>query len=127
MVLHIFEVFPTNFLLLLKVFFCLFLMQVIELKLPSFFDNFDPRAAAANFPSSNKNFKALVHHLNTSLSCLAFVPSGNKIMASISCFHDLSGVQAYLAGLTFALAASPCSTPVLASLLGYVASTRVLT
>ncbi|KAL0362724.1 UNVERIFIED_CONTAM: Cytochrome c-type biogenesis ccda-like chloroplastic protein 1 [Sesamum calycinum] len=61
------------------------LLQVIELQLPSFFDNFDPRAAAANFPSS---------------------------------------VQAYLAGLTFALAASPCSTPVLATLLGYVASTR---
>ncbi|KAL0399345.1 UNVERIFIED_CONTAM: Cytochrome c-type biogenesis ccda-like chloroplastic protein [Sesamum radiatum] len=61
------------------------LLQVIELQLPSFFDNFDPRAAAANFPSS---------------------------------------IQAYLAGLTFALAASPCSTPVLATLLGYVASTR---
>ncbi|XP_051152114.1 cytochrome c-type biogenesis ccda-like chloroplastic protein isoform X2 [Andrographis paniculata] len=61
------------------------LLEVIELQLPSFFDNFDPRAAAANFPSS---------------------------------------VQAYLAGLTFALAASPCSTPVLATLLGYVASTR---
>ena len=30
--------------------------------------------------------------------------------------------QAYLAGLTFALAASPCSTPVLATLLAYVAS-----
>ena len=28
--------------------------------------------------------------------------------------------QAYLAGLTFALAASPCSTPVLATLLAYV-------
>lgn len=38
---------------------------------------------------------------------------------------DLSGVQAYLAGLTFALAASPCSTPVLATLLGYVAASRV--
>ncbi|KAL8505967.1 hypothetical protein ACS0TY_016990 [Phlomoides rotata] len=62
------------------------LLEVIELQLPSFFNNFDPRAAAANFPSS---------------------------------------VQAYLAGLTFALAASPCSTPVLATLLGYVASTRV--
>ncbi|BAH95508.1 Os12g0137300, partial [Oryza sativa Japonica Group] len=35
------------------------------------------------------------------------------------------GVQAYLAGLTFALAASPCSTPVLATLLGYVATSRV--
>ncbi|KAH9605080.1 hypothetical protein KSS87_008607 [Heliosperma pusillum] len=33
-------------------------------------------------------------------------------------------VQAYLAGLTFALAASPCSTPVLATLLGYAASTK---
>jgi cytochrome c biogenesis protein CcdA len=36
------------------------------------------------------------------------------------------GAQAYLAGLTFALAASPCSTPVLASLLGYVAASQVL-
>ncbi|KAG0468276.1 hypothetical protein HPP92_017604 [Vanilla planifolia] len=61
------------------------LLEIIELKLPSFFDNFDPRAVASNFPS---------------------------------------GVQAYLAGLTFALAASPCSTPVLASLLGYVAASR---
>ncbi|XP_021894729.1 cytochrome c-type biogenesis ccda-like chloroplastic protein isoform X2 [Carica papaya] len=61
------------------------LLEIIELQLPSFFDNFDARAAAANFPSS---------------------------------------VQAYLAGLTFALAASPCSTPVLATLLGYVATSR---
>lgn len=38
----------------------------------------------------------------------------------------LIGVQAYLAGLTFALAASPCSTPVLATLLGYVAASKVL-
>ncbi|KAK9134714.1 hypothetical protein Syun_014044 [Stephania yunnanensis] len=36
------------------------------------------------------------------------------------------GVQAYLAGLTFALAASPCNTPVLASILGYVAASRVM-
>ncbi|XP_062077933.1 cytochrome c-type biogenesis ccda-like chloroplastic protein [Humulus lupulus] len=61
------------------------LLEIIELRLPSFFDNFDPRAAAANLPSS---------------------------------------VQAYLAGLTFALAASPCSTPVLASLLAYVATSK---
>lgn len=61
------------------------LLEIIELQLPSFFDNFDPRAAAASFPSS---------------------------------------VQAYLAGLTFALAASPCSTPVLATLLGYVAASK---
>lgn len=61
------------------------LLEIIELQLASFFDNFDPRAAAANLPSS---------------------------------------VQAYLAGLTFALAASPCSTPVLATLLGYVATSR---
>ncbi|XP_020576730.1 cytochrome c-type biogenesis ccda-like chloroplastic protein 2 isoform X2 [Phalaenopsis equestris] len=61
------------------------LLEIIELKLPSFFNNFDPRAAASNFPS---------------------------------------GVQAYLAGLTFALAASPCSTPVLATLLGYVAASK---
>ncbi|KAG9452751.1 hypothetical protein H6P81_005655 [Aristolochia fimbriata] len=61
------------------------LLEVIELQLPSFFDSFDPRSAAANLPSS---------------------------------------VQAYLAGLTFALAASPCSTPVLATLLGYVAASK---
>lgn len=40
--------------------------------------------------------------------------------------RDILGVQAYLAGLTFALAASPCSTPVLATLLGYVAASKVL-
>ncbi|RWR78793.1 cytochrome c-type biogenesis ccda-like chloroplastic protein [Cinnamomum micranthum f. kanehirae] len=61
------------------------LLEIIELQLPSFFNNIDPRAAAANFPSS---------------------------------------VQAYLAGLTFALAASPCSTPVLATILGYVAASK---
>uniref|UniRef100_A0A453KBL1 Cytochrome C biogenesis protein transmembrane domain-containing protein n=1 Tax=Aegilops tauschii subsp. strangulata TaxID=200361 RepID=A0A453KBL1_AEGTS len=61
------------------------LLEVVELQLPSFFSDYDPRAAAANLPSS---------------------------------------VQAYLAGLTFALAASPCSTPVLATLLGYVATSR---
>ena len=31
-------------------------------------------------------------------------------------------LQAYAAGAAFALAASPCSTPVLATLLGYAAS-----
>ncbi|KAI4333725.1 hypothetical protein L6164_018497 [Bauhinia variegata] len=61
------------------------LLEVIELRLPSFFENFDPRAAASSFPSS---------------------------------------AQAYLAGLAFALAASPCSTPVLATLLGYVAASK---
>jgi len=35
-----------------------------------------------------------------------------------------SAVTAYLAGLTFAFAASPCSTPVLATLLGFVAATE---
>jgi hypothetical protein len=35
----------------------------------------------------------------------------------------MTGLQAYLAGLTFALAASPCSTPVLATLLAYVSTT----
>ncbi|KAL7258260.1 hypothetical protein ACSBR1_004392 [Camellia fascicularis] len=59
--------------------------EIIKLQLPSFFNNFDPRAVAANFPS---------------------------------------GVQAYLAGLTFALVASPCSTPVLATLLGYIAESK---
>ena len=36
----------------------------------------------------------------------------------------LTFLQAYLAGLTFALVASPCSTPVLATLLAYVSSTK---
>ncbi|KAL7165356.1 hypothetical protein ACSBR2_041116 [Camellia fascicularis] len=63
------------------------LLEIIELQLPSFFNNFDPRATAANFPS---------------------------------------GVQAYLAGLTFTLAASPCSTPILETLLGYIAASKVL-
>ncbi|CAM6088541.1 unnamed protein product [Calypogeia fissa] len=35
-----------------------------------------------------------------------------------------SSAQAYLAGLTFALAASPCSTPVLATLLAYVSTSQ---
>ena len=35
-----------------------------------------------------------------------------------------AGAEAYLAGLTFALAASPCSTPVLASLLAWVSTSR---
>ncbi|XP_042416848.1 cytochrome c-type biogenesis ccda-like chloroplastic protein 2 isoform X6 [Zingiber officinale] len=61
------------------------LLEIVELQLPSFFSDFDPRSIAANFPV---------------------------------------GVQAYLAGLTFALAASPCSTPVLATLLGYVATSK---
>lgn len=33
-------------------------------------------------------------------------------------------LQAYAAGLTFALAASPCSTPVLATLLAYASTTK---
>jgi cytochrome c-type biogenesis protein len=37
-----------------------------------------------------------------------------------------AGVRSYLIGLTFGLVASPCSTPVLASLLGWVANTQDL-
>lgn len=91
-------------------------MQIIELQLPSFFDSFDPKSVAANFPSSKSML--LCSHLVLSLCIL---------MQSI--LHEqilLLGVQAYLAGLTFALAASPCSTPVLATLLGYVAASKVL-
>lgn len=36
------------------------------------------------------------------------------------------GVRSYLIGLTFGLVASPCSTPVLATLLGWVATTQDL-
>ena len=35
-----------------------------------------------------------------------------------------AAARAYLAGLAFALAASPCSTPVLATLLAYVSATE---
>jgi cytochrome c-type biogenesis protein len=37
-----------------------------------------------------------------------------------------TGVRSYLIGLTFGVVASPCSTPVLASLLGWVANTQDL-
>ncbi|MBE9233511.1 sulfite exporter TauE/SafE family protein [Cuspidothrix issatschenkoi LEGE 03284] len=37
-----------------------------------------------------------------------------------------SGVRSYSIGLTFGLVASPCSTPVLASLLGWIANTQDL-
>jgi cytochrome c-type biogenesis protein len=37
-----------------------------------------------------------------------------------------SGIRSYLIGLTFGLVASPCSTPVLASLLAWVANTQDL-
>ncbi len=36
------------------------------------------------------------------------------------------GLRSYLMGLTFGLVASPCSTPVLASLLGWIANTQDL-
>ena len=38
--------------------------------------------------------------------------------------RDFALLQAYLVGLTFALAASPCSTPVLATLLAYVSTSQ---
>nr|CBX25363.1 hypothetical_protein [Oryza brachyantha] len=53
------------------------------------------------------------------------LPVAASGLAVIMGLNLLEGVQAYLAGLTFALAASPCSTPVLATLLGYVATSRV--
>ncbi len=43
-----------------------------------------------------------------------------SMMLTISFMH----LQAYLAGLTFALAASPCSTPILATLLAYVSTSQ---
>lgn len=96
-------------------------MQIVELQLPSFFDNFDPRAAAANFPSSN--WPIIV-------SQLLRISNLGETLEALTHFSlpilDMLGVQAYLAGLTFALAASPCSTPVLATLLGYVATSKVL-
>lgn len=102
---------------------CIF--QIIELQLPSFFNNFDPRAAAANFPSSNWTFPSIC--TSAVLLKLLFVKHYFNRHHDDKCVweNEISGVQAYLAGLTFALAASPCSTPVLATLLGYVAASRV--
>ncbi len=51
---------------------------------------------------------------------------GPLLRSRAACFRGTASacavLQAYLAGLTFALAASPCSTPVLATLLAYVAT-----
>lgn len=63
----------------------------------------------------------------THVLCIATVHPGQHSIHVIQpgCRDDASWLlqlQAYLAGLTFALAASPCSTPVLATLLAYVAS-----
>ncbi|KAG0448094.1 hypothetical protein HPP92_028009, partial [Vanilla planifolia] len=58
---------------------------IIELKLPSFFDNFDPRAVASNFPS---------------------------------------GIQAYLAGLTFAFGFFSLQYTCSCFSFGYVAASR---
>jgi cytochrome c biogenesis protein CcdA len=93
-----------------------YFLQIIELTLPSFFESFDPRSVAANFPSSKSIFLFLLLVLSV-------------LYLNATILHErviLLGVQAYLAGLTFALAASPCSTPVLATLLGYVAASKVL-
>ncbi|KAL7161145.1 hypothetical protein ACSBR2_041746 [Camellia fascicularis] len=53
---------------------------------------------------------------------------GNLVSFSLGLATTLAilGVQAYLDGLSFALVASPCSTPVLATLLGYLAASKAL-
>eukprot|EP00270_Netrium_digitus_P002879 TRINITY_DN1324_c0_g1_i3.p1 TRINITY_DN1324_c0_g1~~TRINITY_DN1324_c0_g1_i3.p1 ORF type:complete len:403 (+),score=63.89 TRINITY_DN1324_c0_g1_i3:49-1209(+) len=61
------------------------LLDILPLRLPSFFDNVDVKKAAATLPSP---------------------------------------LQSYLAGFVFAFVASPCSTPVRATLLAYVASSQ---
>ena len=96
------------------------------MQLPSFFSDFDPRAAAANLPSSDASLHHCLFPIKKILICISLCFIYSKII-SFFCrlFYVMSGVQAYLAGLTFALAASPCSTPVLATLLGYVATSRV--
>ena len=57
-----------------------------------------------------------------SCATLLGVPPQHTREAQLGCCRRVPAVamQAYLAGLTFALAASPCSTPVLATLLAYV-------
>jgi len=64
---------------------------------------------------------AIVMGLNL-LEALPFqLPSLNGIEVSQNLPRPL---QAYLIGLTFGLVASPCSTPVLATLLAWIASTK---
>ncbi|KAK8952181.1 hypothetical protein KSP39_PZI004249 [Platanthera zijinensis] len=48
------------------------LLEIVELKLPSFFDNFDPRATASKFPSEILNFRcaSILGWPNLCLSCL---------------------------------------------------------
>ncbi|PSR96338.1 Cytochrome c-type biogenesis ccda-like protein [Actinidia chinensis var. chinensis] len=53
------------------------------------------------------------------------IGQGLPVAASgLAVIMGLNLLEAYLAGLTFALAASSCSTPVLATLLGYVAASK---
>ncbi|XP_047152680.1 cytochrome c-type biogenesis ccda-like chloroplastic protein isoform X5 [Vigna umbellata] len=40
------------------------LLEIIELRLPSFFDSFDPRAAAANFPSRSCDWRQLAFDIH---------------------------------------------------------------
>ncbi|KAL9667231.1 hypothetical protein QQ045_001582 [Rhodiola kirilowii] len=55
---------------------------------------------------------------------LPIAASALAVVMGLNLLEIIAGVQAYLAGLTFALAASPCSTPVLATLLAYVATSK---
>jgi cytochrome c biogenesis protein CcdA len=73
------------------------------------------------------------HTVRASLSCQEKLSSSSQVLPLTLPSLDVdvktiassvpAPVQAYLTGLAFALAASPCSTPVLATLLAWVAST----
>jgi len=50
-----------------------YFLQIIELQLPSFFNNFDPRAAAANFPSSKPPSTQNFHGFLVIKSCFLYL------------------------------------------------------
>ncbi|NES83779.1 MAG: cytochrome c biogenesis protein CcdA [Moorea sp. SIO2B7] len=62
------------------------------------------------------------------LNLLEIIPLRFPSLGATDWIHEElpSGVRSYLLGLTFGLIASPCSTPVLATLLAWVATTQDL-
>lgn len=90
------------------------LLEVIQLQLPSI--DLDVRQVSA---------PPLLQVGCTGVHTLCKLHRAPSLTSFSRLFLELgSCVQAYLAGLTFALVASPCSTPVLATLLAYVSATQ---
>ncbi|KAJ0934858.1 putative cytochrome C biogenesis protein, transmembrane [Helianthus annuus] len=119
-------------------------IKVIELQLPLFFDNFDPRAAA-NFPSSIQAYLVgLKFALDYGVWGLGWGLSWGVVFEAWDLSHTVLNVSHPMSATPpkprvnscpnpsptqappypTVLAASPCSTPVLANLLEYVAASK---